>query len=128
MITNYHIPFLSSCPRRYNSPPSPPPPLPPPHTRTPPLVHDHPCMTSEDYYIAEAMEFQKKLRAFGNGGVDPYYASEDLSDWKTALYGTRYVILVLQSSKSPKSRIAFKQAPSKCVSEKNINNEICMKI
>ncbi|KAK3704200.1 hypothetical protein RRG08_066831 [Elysia crispata] len=47
-------------------------------------------LTTEDYYIEEAMEFQKKLRAFGNGGVDPYYASEDLSDWKAALYGTSY--------------------------------------
>ncbi|RUS68902.1 hypothetical protein EGW08_023335, partial [Elysia chlorotica] len=47
-------------------------------------------LTTEEFYIAEALEFQKKLRAFGNGGVDPYYASEDLADWKTALYGASY--------------------------------------
>ena len=43
----------------------------------------------EDYYIAQALAFQKRLRAFGNGGVDPYYASEDLEDWRTALYGNK---------------------------------------
>ncbi|GFN77395.1 histone-lysine N-methyltransferase SETMAR [Plakobranchus ocellatus] len=46
-------------------------------------------MPCQDYYIAETLEFQKRLRAFGNGGVDPYYASEDLHDWKVALYGDR---------------------------------------
>lgn len=50
-------------------------------------------ITREDYFIAQALEFQNRLRALGMG-VDPYYASEDLADWRTALYGTNYYKLL----------------------------------
>merc|ERR1712110_220480 len=51
-------------------------------------------VTREDYYIAQALEFQKRLRELGNGGVDPYYASEDIEDWRAALYGDSYFDLL----------------------------------
>ncbi|XP_012941348.2 FAD-linked oxidoreductase pynB [Aplysia californica] len=51
-------------------------------------------ITREAYYIDQALAFQKRLRALGNGGVDPYYASEDLEDWRTALYGSSYYELL----------------------------------
>lgn len=51
-------------------------------------------ITREDYYIGQAQDFQKRLRALGNGGVDPYYAGEDLEDWRTAIYGSKYFELL----------------------------------
>jgi len=51
-------------------------------------------VTREDYYIAQALEFQSRLRAVSNGGVDGYYASEDMEDWKHALYGANYYKLL----------------------------------
>jgi len=50
--------------------------------------------TREDYYIEQALLFQNRLRALSNGGVDGYYASEDMEDWRAALYGANYYKLL----------------------------------
>jgi len=53
----------------------------------------------ESYYVAEALQFQKRLRAFGNGGMDIYRAAEDVDNWKTELYGEERYKFLLDTKK-----------------------------